>query len=168
MSMYSSRYPTPPANEPTLETVFPPNDQESPGLLIALGGGTVAWALALVYVALVGVRSDEPRRAALANAPVADGPRIAAVVPKPAPAVAMPPMEKEVEVALNAIKPVGPAALFEGAGMKPARKQAGCSTFNTGIQFHQTPVDAFAQAKREGKLVLMVHIAGNFEDEGFT
>jgi len=164
MSMHSSRYPTPPANEPTLETVFPPNDQESPGLLIALGGGVVAWVLALVYVALVGVRSDEPRRAALNNAPVADGPRIAAVAPKPA--VAMPPKEMEVKVAELA-EPAAPPKVTDWRA-KPGKMQAGCSTFNTGIQFHKTPVDAFAQARREGKLVLMVHIAGNFEDEGFT
>lgn len=53
-----------------------------------------------------------------------------------------------------------------------ARPQAdpppSCSTVGTQISFLHHPPDAFRQAAREQKLVLMVHLSGNFEDQGFT
>jgi len=43
-----------------------------------------------------------------------------------------------------------------------------CSNLGTQITFLHHPPDAFRQAAREDKLVLMVHLSGNFEDEAFT
>jgi hypothetical protein len=43
-----------------------------------------------------------------------------------------------------------------------------CDRFGTAIDFVRSPAVAFAQAGREGKLVLVLHLAGHFEDPGFT
>src|SRR5262245_13525973 len=43
-----------------------------------------------------------------------------------------------------------------------------CSNLGTQITFLHYPPDAFRQASRENKLVLMVHLSGNFEDQSFT
>jgi hypothetical protein len=45
---------------------------------------------------------------------------------------------------------------------------APCGDYGTKITFVKNPVEAFQQAKKEKKLVFMIHLSGNFEDEGFT
>ncbi len=43
-----------------------------------------------------------------------------------------------------------------------------CDKLGTRIVFYKSPVDAFKQAKKENKLVYMMHLSGNFEDTAFT
>jgi hypothetical protein len=43
-----------------------------------------------------------------------------------------------------------------------------CSSHGTTIDFLDTPKEAAALAKKEGKLVLVLHVSGNFEDPQFT
>jgi hypothetical protein len=43
-----------------------------------------------------------------------------------------------------------------------------CGNHGTTIDFLDTPKEAAAQAKKEGKLVLVLHVSGNFEDPQFT
>jgi hypothetical protein len=43
-----------------------------------------------------------------------------------------------------------------------------CSGHGTAIDFVDTPREAAAQAKKEGKLVFVLHVSGNFEDPRFT
>jgi hypothetical protein len=43
-----------------------------------------------------------------------------------------------------------------------------CSRHGTTIDFLEKPTEAAAQAKKEGKLVLVLHISGNFENPLFT
>jgi hypothetical protein len=51
----------------------------------------------------------------------------------------------------------------------PDKKTEGtCSTFGTTIEFVDSPSDAAKQAKKEGKLVFVLHVSGNFEDPRFT
>jgi hypothetical protein len=40
--------------------------------------------------------------------------------------------------------------------------------FGTTIQFVESPKDAAAQAKKDEKLVMILHVSGNFEDPWFT
>ena len=58
------------------------------------------------------------------------------------------------------------------AGLPSARandKTEGvCSTFGTSVEFVSTPTEAAKQAKKEQKLVFVLHVSGNFEDPRFT
>ena len=49
----------------------------------------------------------------------------------------------------------------------PARPPR-CDRFGTTIDFVRSPAIAFNQAAADGKLVLVLHLAGHFEDPGFT
>lgn len=40
--------------------------------------------------------------------------------------------------------------------------------FGTSLQFEATPKDAAKKAQKEEKLVLVLHVSGNFEDPTFT
>ena len=43
-----------------------------------------------------------------------------------------------------------------------------CGSHGTTIDFVDTPNDAAKQAKKEEKLVLVLHVSGHFEDPRFT
>jgi len=43
-----------------------------------------------------------------------------------------------------------------------------CQSHGTSIDFVETPKEAAALAKKAEKLVLVLHVSGNFEDPGFT
>jgi hypothetical protein len=49
--------------------------------------------------------------------------------------------------------------------------QAVCAvnrSLNTALTWAKSPAEAAEQAKRDGKLVFLIHVSGNFEDPGFT
>ena len=48
----------------------------------------------------------------------------------------------------------------------PARAGEGC--FGTAIEFVDTPKEAAALAKKQEKLVLVLHVSGHFETPEFT
>jgi hypothetical protein len=48
------------------------------------------------------------------------------------------------------------------------KKEAGCGSFGTSVQFVDTPSAAAQQARKEQKLVFVLHVSGNFEDPRFT
>jgi hypothetical protein len=56
--------------------------------------------------------------------------------------------------------------------VKPAPKvektEGTCSTFGTSVEFVDSPSEAATQAKKEQKLVFVLHVSGNFEDPRFT
>jgi hypothetical protein len=53
--------------------------------------------------------------------------------------------------------------------VKPAAPEgATCGSHGTSIDFVDTPADAAKQAKKEGKLVFVLHVSGHFEDPRFT
>jgi hypothetical protein len=60
------------------------------------------------------------------------------------------------------------------AGWAPAaRADAGktegiCRTFGTAVDFVSTPSEAAKKAKKEQKLVFVLHVSGKFEDPRFT
>jgi hypothetical protein len=43
-----------------------------------------------------------------------------------------------------------------------------CSAHGTTIDFLDTPSEAAKQAKKEDKLVFILHVSGNFEDPRYT
>ena len=43
-----------------------------------------------------------------------------------------------------------------------------CGSFGTSVDFVDTPSEAARLAKKEEKLVFVLHVSGNFEDPRFT
>jgi hypothetical protein len=50
-------------------------------------------------------------------------------------------------------------------GASPA---GACETYGTSVQFLSNPAAASRQARRQDKLVFLLHVSGNFEDAKFT
>jgi hypothetical protein len=60
-------------------------------------------------------------------------------------------------------------ALSGGAAAKsPAKTEATCGEYGTSVHFEDTPADAAKQAKKDEKLVLVLHVSGHFENPEFT
>jgi hypothetical protein len=59
------------------------------------------------------------------------------------------------------LEPPQPSPLVEKEG-------ASCGSHGTQVSFVDTPKEAAAQAKKEEKLVFVLHVSGNFEDPRFT
>jgi hypothetical protein len=51
---------------------------------------------------------------------------------------------------------------------KPPIKDGSCGSFGTSVEFVTTPSEAAHQAKKEQKLVFVLHVSGHFEDPKFT
>jgi hypothetical protein len=65
----------------------------------------------------------------------------------------------------------GGVALAGKAPPKPADEAPAdgtCGSFGTSVNFVDTPVEAARQARKEEKLVFVLHVSGNFEDPRFT
>jgi hypothetical protein len=66
-------------------------------------------------------------------------------------------------------KPALPAPPLTKPAPKPVEKTEGtCGEFGTSVDFADSPSAAAAQAKKEQKLVMVLHVSGNFEDPRFT
>jgi hypothetical protein len=59
------------------------------------------------------------------------------------------------------VKPVKPVA-------PPDKTEGTCGSHGTRIDFVDTPSQAAKIAKKEQKLVFVLHVSGNFEDPRFT
>jgi hypothetical protein len=65
-------------------------------------------------------------------------------------------------------------ALVAGSSLvwaeKPAKEEAdcGCGDYGTTVKFFKTPSDAATKAKKDQKLVMVLHVSGNFENPDFT
>jgi len=73
--------------------------------------------------------------------------------------------------ALLAVSLVGAAELkVKPVTATPAVKaeEDGCGKYGTTVEFLDTPAEAAKQAKKEGKLVFVLHVSGDFEDPRFT
>ena len=53
-------------------------------------------------------------------------------------------------------------------GLSRADDSAACGAHGTAIDFFDTPTLAAKQAKKDGKLVFVLHVSGHFEDPRFT
>jgi hypothetical protein len=55
------------------------------------------------------------------------------------------------------------------AAVKPPDKaEATCGKYGTNVEFVGTPSEAAREAKKEHKLVFILHVSGHFEDPRFT
>ena len=54
------------------------------------------------------------------------------------------------------------------AGESAKADKPACGSHGTTIEFVDTPNEAATQAKKEEKLVFVLHVSGNFEDPRFT
>jgi hypothetical protein len=97
----------------------------------------------------------------------------------PAPKVSEPAVEKTIPAEEKPavaekpkFQPALPAEPAPFAERKPAaeEKPAGpvCRTYNTTVKFMDNPTDAAAEALKQNKLLFVLHVAGNFEDDRFT
>jgi hypothetical protein len=50
----------------------------------------------------------------------------------------------------------------------PARTKPSCESYGTLVGFVSNPAEAVYQARAEGKMMLVLHVSGNFEDAKFT
>jgi hypothetical protein len=53
-------------------------------------------------------------------------------------------------------------------GLPLCHEAPSCGAHGTSIDFFDTPTQAATQAKKDGKLVFVLHVSGNFEDPRFT
>lgn len=62
--------------------------------------------------------------------------------------------------------------LFGGTALAkkaPAVKEAtSCGDYGTQVRFEESPAEAAKFAKKEGKLVMVLHISGHFDDPALT
>jgi hypothetical protein len=113
----------------------------------------------------------------------AGGLAVAALRPPPRPATevvavpvfvpaapAEPPVERVAAAPREAeIDDLPPAPVVAPERPKPApARPPRCERFGTAIDFVRSPALAFDRAAREQKLVLVLHLAGYFDDPGFT
>jgi hypothetical protein len=68
---------------------------------------------------------------------------------------------------MRALKFLLAAGLIGGLAW-PATAQAGCAKHGTQVEFVDTPKEAAEQAKKEEKLVFVLHVSGLFEDPKLT
>jgi hypothetical protein len=61
---------------------------------------------------------------------------------------------------------IGLVLAVPAIGDKPA--ESTCGSYGTTIEFLDSPKEAAAQARKENKLVFVLHVSGNFEDPRFT
>ena len=54
------------------------------------------------------------------------------------------------------------------AGHTPACASCGQKTYGTSVEWVANPSAAAQQAKKQEKLVFVLHVSGNFEDPGVT
>jgi hypothetical protein len=50
----------------------------------------------------------------------------------------------------------------------PDKTEQTCGSYGTQIEFMDSPAEAAKKAKKENKLVFILHVSGNFEDPKFT
>jgi len=50
----------------------------------------------------------------------------------------------------------------------PPKAATACKRYGTAVDFLDNPIDAASRALREKKLLFVLHVAGNFEEEKFT
>jgi hypothetical protein len=68
----------------------------------------------------------------------------------------------------------GAAGLCLAALAGPARagladkEETSCGSFGTSVEFAESPAEAAKQARKQEKLVFILHVSGNFEDPKFT
>jgi hypothetical protein len=142
-------------------------------------GGAVAVALVLVSGVLAWAATHPGRGKGTVPLPMPDVVVVADTTQRPQ-APIRPTLEEEVieedplrdvpatlaPVPVDAVvpprsEPVAAAAPIEGGAPT-------CDTFGTSVDFDPNPVRAAQQAAKAQKLLMVLHVSGNFEDAAFT
>ncbi len=156
-----------------LEVALPARDPEVPWLIVATMCGVGAWLVVLALLAVSGMSG--PRR----HVEMAGANPIIVEIEHPAPAVEDEVLQRPAALAAGLERrpapglpdppPLAPLPAEEPAIAPPPGKAAcAADQLGTDICFVKHPPDAFRQARKDGKLVFMVHLSGNFEDREFT
>ena len=66
------------------------------------------------------------------------------------------------------LKTSGPAAVPAKVKSADTCPTGGCGDYGTTVHFLNSPSEAAQQAKKEQKLVLVLHVSGLFENPDFT
>jgi hypothetical protein len=147
---------------------------------VVAAAGVPVWAAVIGFVAWDKTRPRPAAPAAVAALPALVLP--APVAPPPSePAKQPPPPVVVVPVVMH--QPAAPAPRrkvpfwlreeadeprAEDAGEQVEAPADGCRTFDTAVRFVKSPTEAMGRARDEDKLVYVLHLSGNLEDEGFT
>ena len=83
------------------------------------------------------------------------------VIPQPAPERSNEPLRVRDE-------PEEPVAAAGEEPVQPVEPDDGCKGYGTAVRFAKSPTVAMERAKKENKLVFVLHLSGNLEDDGFT
>ena len=70
--------------------------------------------------------------------------------------------------AIRSFRIPGPAPAPPAVAKIVADIPEGCKLHGTALHFVKSPVEAFKLAPNQDKLVFILHLAGNIEDDGFT
>jgi hypothetical protein len=71
----------------------------------------------------------------------------------------------------SGVKPIRSWFAAAAAGAADSQAAPVCSqdrSLRTALTWSKSPDEAAALARREGKLLFLIHVSGNFEDPGFT
>jgi len=115
----------------------------------------------------------EPTESAAVTPPAPEPPPQQPAPPLPAPEVIVRtelqplPVVIPVPVATEPVVAVAPAVEFKlpASEVMPADR---CKTFDTKLRFHPDIATAAEEARLSRKMLLVLHISGNFDDPGFT
>jgi len=77
-------------------------------------------------------------------------------------------LARAIAAGLCCLAVFSPAPLLAGEKKSDKKDSSSCGNHGTVVEFLDTPKEAAAQAKKDGKLVLVLHVSGNFEDPRFT
>jgi len=92
----------------------------------------------------------------------------------PAPQPVVPPLPAAPQVAASVAEPQAetpPPRVEPNAFVslpQAAAHNPGCRQYHTAVDFYDSPAVAIKNAAKEDKLVFVLHVAGNFEEPGFT
>lgn len=147
---------------------------------VVAAAGLPVWAVVIGFVAWDKARLTTPVAVAALPTPAVTVP-VALPTPTPAEDRTEPPDSRVIVVPYpvpQPVKAVRPARdvpfwLRDEAGESPLEPDANeppgeCQTHGTAVKFVKSPTEAMSRARREGKLVCVLHLSGNLEDDGFT
>jgi hypothetical protein len=150
---------------------------------VVAAAGLPVWAVVIGFVAWDKVQHrSRPATSAVVAAPTPAVPAPVVVPPSPEAPVAESPDSRVIVVPYPVSQPVKavrpardvPFWLRDESGEPPALEpegadpDAGCQTHGTAVKFVKSPTEAMGRARREDKLVCVLHLSGNLEDDGFT
>ena len=140
----------PPAKKPRRRIKLPLFKNEIPWIKIAIYG-SLAWVGILAGTAFFFAIQPETQR-------LDDIELLAARPARPAePARPVEPAKPKVE------------QVREALAVLPCKNEfVECARIGTQVRFMKEPADAFQRARNEKKMVFMVHLSGNLEDQEFT